>query len=95
VNPRPLFPLLATLTGISTILAVAPPQAAQQKELLASFPVTFYGKGANSLDLNDPLVATMTDSILRSDLEQAGRFQVIDTARRGGVRHPRMPAAGE
>lgn len=80
MNPRPLFPLLAALTGVSAILAVAPPQQAQPKELLALFPVAFYGKGANSLEPNDPLVAAMTDSILRSDLDQSGRFQVIDSA---------------
>ncbi|HET6798729.1 MAG TPA: pentapeptide repeat-containing protein [Gemmatimonadales bacterium] len=56
-------------------------QAPRGKEPLALFTVAFYGKGANSLEPGDPQVAAMTDSILRSDLEQTGRFQIIDPAR--------------
>jgi uncharacterized protein YjbI with pentapeptide repeats len=45
------------------------------------FPVAFYGKGANSLERGDPLVAAMTDSILRSDLERSGQFKLSDPVR--------------
>jgi uncharacterized protein YjbI with pentapeptide repeats len=54
---------------------------AQSREPVAVFPVAFYGKGANSLEQRDPLVATMTDSILRAELAQSGRFQLIDSSR--------------
>ena len=81
MNPRPVFPLLIALIGVPGTASVSAAQGSLRKELLALFPVAFYGKGANSLEPNDPLVATMTDSILRADLEQAGRFQVIDSAR--------------
>ena len=59
------------------------PSAAQEQsaERLALFPVTFYGKGANSLEPGDPRVAAMTDSILRADLAQSGRFELVDAAR--------------
>jgi uncharacterized protein YjbI with pentapeptide repeats len=55
--------------------------AQQSKETLALYPVAFYGKGANSIEQGDSLVAVMTDSILRSDLERAGRFELISPAR--------------
>jgi uncharacterized protein YjbI with pentapeptide repeats len=66
------------LLGTATAVPIAPGHAQQSKERLALFPVAFYGKGANSLEQGDPVVAMMTDSILRSDLERAGRFRLID-----------------
>ena len=81
LNPRPVFPLLASLLGMACLVPPASGQTAPPKEPLALFDVAFYGRGANSLEPHDPLVAAMTDSILRSDLEQSGRFQVIDSAR--------------
>jgi uncharacterized protein YjbI with pentapeptide repeats len=51
--------------------------AGQQR--LAVFDMAFYGRGANSLEPGDPLVAAMTDSILRADLEDSGRFQLVDS----------------
>jgi uncharacterized protein YjbI with pentapeptide repeats len=69
--------LLGSVLLVSTALS----QAAPPRERLALFDVAFYGKGANSLEQGDPLVASMTDSILRSDLEQSGRFQVLDSVR--------------
>jgi uncharacterized protein YjbI with pentapeptide repeats len=77
---RPVLAQIAGLLGTVTLIAAAP-VAAQSKEPLALFPVAFYGKGANSLEPGDTLVATMTDSILRSDLERSGRFHLIDPAR--------------
>jgi uncharacterized protein YjbI with pentapeptide repeats len=81
MSPRPVLPLLIALMGLPGIVSVSSAQGLLRKEPLALFPVAFYGKGANSLEPNDPLVATMTDSILRADLQQSGRFQVIDSAR--------------
>jgi len=75
--PSLLFSLLAP-----TMLApVAAGQAVPRKEALALFDVAFYGRGANSLERTDPLVATMTDSILRADLAASGRFTLIDASR--------------
>jgi uncharacterized protein YjbI with pentapeptide repeats len=71
---------------VATLGLLAPPFAAsagsqQSAEPLAVFEVGFYGKGANSLENADPLVARMTDSILRADLERAGRFRLIPAPR--------------
>jgi uncharacterized protein YjbI with pentapeptide repeats len=68
------------LAGAALCLGISS-AAAQSGETVAVFPVAFYGKGANSLDQRDPLVATMTDTILRSELAQSGRFLLIDSAR--------------
>jgi uncharacterized protein YjbI with pentapeptide repeats len=81
MDPRYSLALLTGLIGMASLVTVAPAQTAPPKEPLALFDVAFYGKGANSLERGDPLVAAMTDSILRADLEQSGRFQVIDSAR--------------
>jgi uncharacterized protein YjbI with pentapeptide repeats len=54
---------------------------APQQPTLAVFPVVFYGKGANSLESGDSAVATMSDSILRSDLERSGKFQLLPAKR--------------
>jgi uncharacterized protein YjbI with pentapeptide repeats len=59
--------------------AASAAQASPQR--LALFPVTFYGKGANSLDEHDPLVAATTDSILRAELARSGRFELVPPAR--------------
>jgi uncharacterized protein YjbI with pentapeptide repeats len=69
------------LLGLVLFASTALGQAAGPKQRLALFDVAFYGKGANSLEQRDPLVAAMTDSILRADLEQSGRFQILDSAR--------------
>jgi uncharacterized protein YjbI with pentapeptide repeats len=69
------------LLGLVLFASTALGQAAGPKQRLALFDVAFYGKGANSVDQRDPLVAAMTDSILRADLEQSGRFQILDSAR--------------
>jgi uncharacterized protein YjbI with pentapeptide repeats len=65
------------LTGmlLSAKLETGPPPP------LALYPVAFYGKGANSLEQRDPLVAAMTDSILRSDLQNSARFELIPPER--------------
>jgi uncharacterized protein YjbI with pentapeptide repeats len=55
--------------------------AQQPRERLALFAVGFYGKGANSLEQGDPQVASMTDSILRSELERSARFELIAPGR--------------
>src|SRR3954471_8786784 len=68
------------LLGLAGLGWVLPP-VRQSKEPLALLPVVFYGGGANSLEPGDSLVAGMTDSILRGDLEQSGRFQLIDRSR--------------
>jgi uncharacterized protein YjbI with pentapeptide repeats len=66
------MPLLAAaLAGPASVPAQAAPQP------VALFPVAFYGRGANSLEQGDPLVAVMTDSILREQLSQEHRFQLI------------------
>jgi uncharacterized protein YjbI with pentapeptide repeats len=52
-------------------------QTQHARATVAFFPVAFYGRGANSLEPGDPLVAAMTDSILRSDLERSGHFQLV------------------
>ena len=80
MSSRLVLPRLAGWLGAAALLA-GPAPAQQAKETLALFPVAFYGKGANSLERGDPLVAAMTDSILRSDLERSGRFALIDPAR--------------
>ena len=63
------------LSGLGGILGLLLPNGAQAQQPLALYSVVFYGKGANSLEQRDPLVAAMTDSILRSDLE--GHFKLI------------------
>jgi uncharacterized protein YjbI with pentapeptide repeats len=72
---------LTGLLGVIVLVSAASGQTAGPKDGLALFDVAFYGKGANSLEQGDPLVAAMTDSILRADLERSGRFQVLDSAR--------------
>jgi uncharacterized protein YjbI with pentapeptide repeats len=57
--------------------AMPPPQ----QPMVAIFPVAFYGRGANSLEEGDSAVAVMTDSILRSDLQSSGRFQLLPAER--------------
>jgi uncharacterized protein YjbI with pentapeptide repeats len=69
------------LLGLAGLGWVLPAGARQSKDQLALFPVVFSGRGANSLEPGDSLVAGMTDSILRGDLEQSGRFQLIDRSR--------------
>ena len=81
MNARLIASLLVVLLGAGRSTSTVWGQASQGRESLALFPVSFYGKGANSLDQGDPLVATMTDSILRADLESSGRFEVIDSTR--------------
>jgi uncharacterized protein YjbI with pentapeptide repeats len=81
MQPRPVFPSLIGLLALAAFALTAPGQAVAPKERLAFFDVAFYGKGANSLERGDPLVAAMTDSILRADLERSGRFQILDSAR--------------
>src|SRR4051812_17679459 len=73
--------LLGSFLGVVLFASTALGQTTGPKERLALFDVAFYGKGANSLEQGDPLVAVMTDSILRADLDQSGRFQVLDSAR--------------
>ena len=73
--------LLLSLLGLSVLVSAAFGQTAGRKEPMALFDVAFYGKGANSLEQGDPLVAAMTDSILRADLERSGRFQLVDSSR--------------
>jgi uncharacterized protein YjbI with pentapeptide repeats len=58
-------------------------EAQLRQQPLALYSVEFYGKGANSLEKSDPQVAVMTDSILRSDLQSSGRFQLIPHNRLG------------
>src|SRR3954453_18767725 len=70
------FGCLMVLT-LATICSACLAEAQQRPVPLTSYPVVFYGKGANSLEKNDPLVAAMTDSILRSDLQASGRFRLI------------------
>jgi uncharacterized protein YjbI with pentapeptide repeats len=72
---------LIGLLGTVTVGSAVPAGALQPKEPLVLFPVAFYGKGANSIEPGDSLVAVMTDSILRGDLEQSGRFELIDRSR--------------
>ena len=66
---------------VGTFVSVATGQAVRAPEQLALFSVAFYGKGANSLEPKDSLVAPMTDSILRGELERSGKFQLIERAR--------------
>jgi uncharacterized protein YjbI with pentapeptide repeats len=73
-----ILPRVIGLLGLVTLVCSVPVPALQQKDRLALFPVSFYGKGANSLEPGDSLVATMTDSILRADLAQSGRFELTD-----------------
>jgi uncharacterized protein YjbI with pentapeptide repeats len=56
---------------------------AQARQATTVFPVVFYGKGANSLEQRDPLVAVMTDSILRSELGKSERIALIDSVQLG------------
>ena len=65
------------LLTLATICTPWLAEAQQRPEALTAYPVVFYGKGANSLEKNDPQVAAMTDSILRSDLQASGRFRLI------------------
>jgi uncharacterized protein YjbI with pentapeptide repeats len=60
--------------------ALANPGAAatqQAHSSMAAFPVAFYGRGANSLEQGDSLVAVSTDSILREELQQQGPFELV------------------
>jgi uncharacterized protein YjbI with pentapeptide repeats len=70
---------LISLLGLVAFASNAPAQTARPKARLALFDVAFYGKGANSLEQRDPLVAVMTDSILRADLERSGDFRIVDS----------------
>src|SRR3954465_7682212 len=70
------FGCLMVLT-LATICSARLAEAQQRPVPLTSYPVVFYGKGANSLEKNDPQVAAMTDSILRSDLQASGSFRLI------------------
>jgi hypothetical protein len=79
-SPR-VFLRAIGLLGLAALGSGAPAGARQSKGPLVLFPVAFYGRGANSLEPGDSLVAVMTDSILREDLEQSGRFQLIDRTR--------------
>jgi uncharacterized protein YjbI with pentapeptide repeats len=76
-----ILPRVIGLLGLTTLVLPVSAAALQQKDRLVLLPVSFYGKGANSLQPGDSLVATMTDSILRADLAQSGRFDVIDRSR--------------
>jgi uncharacterized protein YjbI with pentapeptide repeats len=77
-----LFPAFAMgLAGTAILIASAPAQTAAGRERLALFDVAFYTRGANSVEPGDTLVAAMTDSILRADLEGSGRFQLVDSTR--------------
>src|SRR5438309_11783070 len=69
---------LIGLLGMATLWSAVPAGALPPKEPLAFFPVVFYGKGANSIESGDSLVAVMTDSILGGDLEQSRRFKLTD-----------------
>jgi uncharacterized protein YjbI with pentapeptide repeats len=69
-------PAILLLLGATGASAQAPPP----REPLALFAVSFYGKGANSVEPSDPRVAAMTDSILRADLERQDRFELVDSA---------------
>ena len=71
---------LFSLLGLVAFASTAPAQTVRPKARLALFGVAFYGKGANSLEPRDSLVAVMTDSILRADLERSGNFQILDSA---------------
>jgi len=65
-------------------LALGNPVAAEAQaapQQLAVFPVAFYGRGANSLEKGDPAIATTTDSILRAELAQSRRFELVPPAR--------------
>ena len=74
--------LPASIAALSLSLPAAhASQQPRQQESLALYPVAFYGKGANSLEKTDPQVAAMTDSILRSDLQKSGRFQLTSVER--------------
>jgi uncharacterized protein YjbI with pentapeptide repeats len=73
--------LFSVLLGLALFTTAAFGQSAGSKERVAMFDVAFYGKGANSIEPGDSLVAVMTDSILRSDLGHSGRFQLIPAAR--------------
>jgi uncharacterized protein YjbI with pentapeptide repeats len=78
-------PRLLNLVMAGGLTTAAWGQGPPAAEPLAVFTVGFYGKGANSVEPGDPRVAAMTDSILRRDLEQMGRFQIIDSARLAGA----------
>src|SRR3954462_8653007 len=71
---------ISVLALLATTVAAGSAQGPQQPAL-AVFPVVFYGKGANSLEQGDSAVATMSDSILRSDLERSGKFQLLPSKR--------------
>src|SRR5215210_2545850 len=65
-------------------LALGSPVAAKAQaapKQLAVFPVIFYGRGANSLEKGVPAIATTTDSILRAELAQSRRFELVPPAR--------------
>ena len=81
MNSRLTASLIVVLLGAGRSTSTVWGQVSQGREPLALFPVAFYGKGANSLEQGDPQVATMTDSILRADLESSGRFELIDSTR--------------
>jgi uncharacterized protein YjbI with pentapeptide repeats len=81
MNFRHTAALLVVLLGAGRSTSAVWGQASQGREPLVLFPVAFYGKGANSIERGDSLVAVMTDSILRGDLEKSGRFVLIDRSR--------------
>jgi uncharacterized protein YjbI with pentapeptide repeats len=87
--------LLFSLLGSAMLAPAALAQAPPKKEALALFDVAFYGRGANSLEPGDPLVASMTDSILRADLAGSGRFTLIDPSRLASAVNQAQPGGRE
>jgi uncharacterized protein YjbI with pentapeptide repeats len=73
---------LSRLLVLAVVMA-SPCAAAGQSspQRMAAYPVVFYGKGANSLEPGDSLVAGMTDNTLRLELSRSGRFELIVPAR--------------
>ena len=76
---QPLVRILG-LVGMAACGCILPVWA-QSREAVALFDVAFYSKGANSLEQRDPLVAAMTDSLLRAELARSDRITLIDSAR--------------
>src|SRR3954453_14222259 len=62
---------------LAPICSPLPAKAQQRPEPLVSYPVVFYGKGANSLGMLDGQTPAMSEGLLPYHLQASGRFRLI------------------
>jgi uncharacterized protein YjbI with pentapeptide repeats len=75
--------LRASLASAVALLALLPAGAGAQaaRDGLALFPYSFYGSGANSIEPGDTTAADTATAYLRTTLDSAGRFAIVEPGR--------------